>query len=215
MGLRIAVGFSNFLFSEGLKQLIEEETDSIVVGIFHTINDSMSDLKEILKLNPDLIIADLNLKYNYIPGFPEELIANESPKLLLIGDKDMWFLSDRNMKELISRGIVGILPTGTDINLLKKAIKSLEDGELWIDRHTMLKLFSAMKEQSKQITLAKREREIVFHICRGYRNKEIAQKLNISEQTVKSHCNRIYRKLGVSDRLQLALYSYKFWPYNM
>lgn len=215
MGLRILIGFSNFLFSEGLKKLIDEETDSKVIGIFHTMNDSMSDFKEVLKLNPDLIIADLDLKYQFIPGFPEELLVNERPKLLLIGDKDMWFLTDRNMKELITRGIVGILPTGTDINLLKKALNSLEDGELFIDRYTLLKLFSSMKEQSNHINLGKREREIVFHICRGYRNKEIAQKLNISEQTVKSHCNRIYRKLGVSDRLQLALYSYKFWPHNI
>lgn len=60
--------------------------------------------------------------------------------------------------------------------------------------------------------LAKREREIAFHICQGYRNKEIAQKLHISEQTVKSHCCRIYKKLGVSDRLQLALCSDKLFP---
>lgn len=64
-----------------------------------------------------------------------------------------------------------------------------------------------MRHHEKNTSLAKREKEIIFHICQGFRNKEIAQKLQISEQTVKSHCNRIYRKLGVTDRLQLALLS--------
>jgi DNA-binding NarL/FixJ family response regulator len=49
-------------------------------------------------------------------------------------------------------------------------------------------------------------------ICQGYRNKEIAQQLDISEQTVKSHCNRIYKKVGVSDKVQLVLHLFKTWP---
>jgi DNA-binding NarL/FixJ family response regulator len=64
----------------------------------------------------------------------------------------------------------------------------------------------------KKIDLTKKEKEIVSLICNGCRNKEIAQRLDISEQTVKSHCNRIYKKVGVSDRLQLALYTHKLWP---
>jgi DNA-binding NarL/FixJ family response regulator len=64
----------------------------------------------------------------------------------------------------------------------------------------------------KKIDLSKKEKEIVSLICHGCRNKEIAQRLDISEQTVKSHCNRIYKKVGVSDRLQLALYTHKLWP---
>jgi DNA-binding NarL/FixJ family response regulator len=63
------------------------------------------------------------------------------------------------------------------------------------------------------IDLTGKEEEITSLICKGFRNKEIAQKLNISEQTVKSHCNRIYKKVGVSDRVQLALYFYEIWPH--
>ena len=73
----------------------------------------------------------------------------------------------------------------------------------------MMKLLEEMKKASEGIRLAPREEEIISHICQGYTNKEIAQKLNISEQTVKSHCHRIYKKIGVSDRLQLALHAFK------
>jgi DNA-binding NarL/FixJ family response regulator len=69
-----------------------------------------------------------------------------------------------------------------------------------------------MTHVDRKIDLTRKEKEIVSLICHGYRNKEIAQKLAITEQTVKSHCNRIFKKVGVSDRLQLALYTHKIWP---
>jgi DNA-binding NarL/FixJ family response regulator len=75
-----------------------------------------------------------------------------------------------------------------------------------------MRLMACMKHSAPNVRLAQREKEIISHICQGFKNKEIAQKLNISEQTVKSHCNRIYKKLGVNDRLQLALYSNKILP---
>jgi DNA-binding NarL/FixJ family response regulator len=71
---------------------------------------------------------------------------------------------------------------------------------------------ACMKQSAPNVRLAHREKEIISHICQGYKNKEIAQKLHISEQTVKSHCNRIYKKLGVADRLQLALHSHNILP---
>ena len=75
-----------------------------------------------------------------------------------------------------------------------------------------LVLLFAREPSAKLYSAAKKEKEVVSLICHGYRNKEIAQKLDISEQTVKSHCNRIYKKVGVTDRLQLALYTNRLWP---
>jgi DNA-binding NarL/FixJ family response regulator len=135
-------------------------------------------------------------------------------KIILIGDRSLRYVADKQLKELVLKGVVGILPPSADSELLKKALQAVFSGELWLDRHTLMKILASMKQQDQNTGLAKREREIVFHICQGYRNKEIARKLHISEQTVKSHCHRIYKKLGVSDRLQLALYSYKIWPHE-
>lgn len=129
-----------------------------------------------------------------------------------MGDRTLRVVADRHLKDLILKGVVGVLPASADSDLLKKALKAVFSGELWLDRHTIMKLVSAMKSNEGNSCLAKREREIVHLVSQGYKNKEMAQKLNISEQTVKSHCSRIYKKLGVSDRLQLALYSYKVWP---
>lgn len=196
-----------------MKKLIEDDDDIHVVGIFSG-NGSVSDIENMLKLNPDILVTDFNANFNLVLNLPSDILAANKLKILMIGDRNMGFFADKDMKDLIARGIVGILPPSADSDLLKKAIKSVSTGELWLDRSTLMKLFSSIKEQGKSLSLAKREREIVFHICQGYRNREIAQKLNISEQTVKSHCNRIYKKLGVSDRLQLALQSYKIWPFS-
>jgi DNA-binding NarL/FixJ family response regulator len=106
------------------------------------------------------------------------------------------------LSEFISRGLVGILPPETDGALLKRAIRAVYQGELWIN-HKSIKDMLLTGQQ--KIGLTKQEGQVVYHICRGLRNKEIAETLNITEQTVKSHCNRIYKKFGVSDRLQLAL----------
>lgn len=212
MPLKIAIGCCNYLFGEGLKKLLEDEKDIEILGIFNGGTGLLPNAKEILKLNPDIILSDFSADFNILLSFPEGFLANNRIKIILIGDRTVRFIADKQLKDLILKGVVGILPPSADSNLLKKAIKAVLAGELWLDRSTLLKILSGIKQREKNINLAKREKEIVFHICQGYRNKEIAQKLNISEQTVKSHCNRIYRKLGVSDRLQLALYSFKIFP---
>lgn len=204
MPVKLVIGCRSYLFGEGLKKLLEDDRDVNTIGIF---NEGM-DLKEIVKLNPDLILADFNIFY----GLPEDFAIDKQIKILLIGDRTWPSITDKQIPELCSRGVVGILPPGTDSGLLKKALKAVSSGELWIDRKTIKNILSHKSLLENKVNLTGKEREIVSLICQGYRNKEVAQKLNISEQTVKSHCNRIYKKVGVSDRLQLALYFYKMWP---
>lgn len=205
MAIKLAIGCHSYLFGEGLKKLFENENDIDVIGIF----DESADLEIIIKLNPDIILSDFNIPFE----FPEDFATDKKLKILLIGDSTTWHnIGDRHIVDLVSRGVVGILPPSADSDLLKKAIKAVNSGELWIDRKTIKTILSCKSLSEKRVNLTKREHEIVSHICQGYRNKEIAQKLDISEQTVKSHCNRIYKKLEVSDRLQLAVHSYRIWP---
>ena len=205
--IKIAIGCTNHLFGEGLKSLLESDRDTNVIGIFEDGPNELTNLKAILKLNPDIILSTLTCDFNIIADLPEDFLSGKQLKILFISDRSLRFIADKQLKDLISKGVVGILPPSADADLLRKAIKAVIVGELWLDRNTLLKIMSAMRHPDKNTSLAKREKEIIFHICQGFRNKEIAQKLQISEQTVKSHCNRIYRKLGVSDRLQLALLS--------
>jgi len=204
MTIRIAIGCHSYLLGEGLKKLFREEDEVDVIGIF----DEGIDIKEILKLNPDIILADFKI----FRTFPDDLQNDIRVKILLISDSSWISESERQIPELLIRGVYGILAPDADSETLRKAVRVVYAGELWLDRKILRDVLYNMGHVEKKADLTKKEREIVALICHGYRNKEIAQKLDISEQTVKSHCNRIFKKVGVSDRVQLALYSHKIWP---
>jgi DNA-binding NarL/FixJ family response regulator len=203
MTIRIAIGCHSYVLGEGLKKLFKDDEGTDIIGIF----DEGVDLKEIIKLRPDIILADLKI----FRTFPEN-VPTDNVKILLISD-DSWISEvEKQLPELLLRGVCGILPPDADSDMLKKAVKIIYSGELWLDRKLLKNILYNVTSMEKKIDLTKKEKEIVSLICHGCRNKEIAQRLDISEQTVKSHCNRIYKKVGVSDRLQLALYTHKLWP---
>jgi DNA-binding NarL/FixJ family response regulator len=203
MTIRIAIGCHSYVLGEGLKKLFKDDEGTDIIGIF----DEGIDLKEIIKLRPDIILADLKI----FRTFPEN-VPTDNVKILLISD-DSWISEvEKQLPELLLRGVCGILPPDADSDMLKKAVKIIYSGELWLDRKLLKNILYNVTSMEKKIDLTKKEKEIVSLICHGCRNKEIAQRLDISEQTVKSHCNRIYKKVGVSDRLQLALYTHKLWP---
>ncbi len=204
MPIKAAIGCYSYLFGEGIKRLLEDEREIDVIGIFNEV----TDFKEILKIKPDVALLDFHI----FRDLPEDLANDTQVKILIIGNKTLYSASDRRIADLVSKGVAGILPPGADSYLLKKAMKAISSGELWLDRKTMRNILSYESFSKKEVKLTEAEKGIVYLICQGYRNKEIAQKLHVSEQTVKSHCNRIYKKVGVSDRLQLAIYVYKLWP---
>jgi DNA-binding NarL/FixJ family response regulator len=105
---------------------------------------------------------------------------------------------------------------------LIKSIRKVHAGEIWLDSHTtaaVIRQFVANDEapaaqapqtqlrDRERSPLSQREREIVALVAQGFKNKEMAEKMFISEQTVKNHLHNIFDKLGVSDRLELALYA--------
>ncbi len=204
MPIKVAIGCYSYLFGEGLKRLLEDEREIDVVGIFN----EGTDFREIIKIKPDVALLDFNI----FRDLPEDFANDTQVKILIIGNKTLYSVSDRRIADLVSKGVAGILPPGADSYLLRKATKAISSGELWLDRKTMRNILSYESFSKREVKLTEAEKEIVSLICQGYRNKEIAQKLHVSEQTVKSHCNRIYKKVGVSDRLQLAIYVYKLWP---
>jgi DNA-binding NarL/FixJ family response regulator len=102
--------------------------------------------------------------------------------------------------------------------LIVKSIRKVYAGEIWLDSHTtaaVMRQFASPAEMMSGATtkgrerspLSQREREIVSLVAQGYKNREMAEKMFISEQTVKNHLHNIFDKLGVSDRLELALYA--------
>jgi DNA-binding NarL/FixJ family response regulator len=214
MSFRISIGCCNRLFAEATASLFQDEKDCHIVGIFGGSPDFTVYSEQMLQSSPDVFISDFatfNGNINRFLALCDK--CNETRlKILLIGGMVSRFGNDHSLNEFIMQGVLSILPAGADSATLKQAIRSIVSGDLWIDRATLMKIVASVKTPGKSYYLAKREREIVLHICQGYRNKEIAQKLKISEQTVKSYCHKIYKKLGVSDRLQLVLQAHNIIP---
>ena len=102
----------------------------------------------------------------------------------------------------------------TATELLIKSIRKVCEGEIWLDSRTTaaaMRQFASPSDsgprEREKSAISNREREVVACVAQGFKNKEIAEKLFISEQTVKNHLHHIFEKLGVSDRLELALYA--------
>jgi DNA-binding NarL/FixJ family response regulator len=204
MKIRIVVGCYNYIIGDSLKYILKEEKDINVLGIFNESND----IVEVSKLEPDLIITD----YKLFKEFPERFMDNNRTSMLVIGDSTMPDDIENKIPELVAMGVHGILSKETHLDVVKKAIKVIYVGELWLDRRLIKNIISYVNSVAKRkIILTEKEREIIELICSGYRNKEIAQRLEITEQTVKSHCNKIFKKIGVTDRVQLVLYSNRLW----
>jgi len=134
-----------------------------------------------------------------------KLLAKLKPDILLLDlrmpDKDgLAVLEEVNFDQ-----------SATD--LLVKSIQRVYAGEIWLDNRMTAEVMKAFSKSSEsgprreKPLLSDREKEIVQLVAQGFRNKEIGEKLFISEQTVKNHLHNIFDKLGVSDRLELALYA--------
>ena len=199
MSLKIAICCCNYLYGEGIKQLIEHNGLDIDTAI------NCSAPEEINEIKPDLVIADINTFPNIFFETPFE----QDVRFLLLGTGCLPRIENEQLLDLVSKGLVGILPPMTDYSQFKRAIKSVISGELWFERKKLQDLVSNMNSivAKKRPLLTGMETEIVKMICRGYSNKEIMKKLKVTEQSVKSHLNRIYKKTKVSDRLQLAIYA--------
>lgn len=202
MTVNVVICCQIYLYAEGLRRILEEDEEIRVLGIA----TGESEIRKLLDYEPDVVVTDMaNCRKTL-----QALSSGKDKKVLLINDR--MDLSSENLKAMISDGLGGILSWNADGKLLQKATRKLLDGELWIDRQTMREVFSRSDEPLSDLHLTKKELQILNFICSGLSNKEIARKLFISEQTVKSHCNHLFKKFGVTSRLKLALCAPKYFP---
>lgn len=124
-------------------------------------------------------------------------------------------LEEERLLEFVFQGLVGVLlPEEANFQQLKKALERVVSGELWFTRKKLKDIVSYMKQAKAEVSqLTKREIEIVKLICNGHRNKEIMKGLSLTDHSVKKHLTSLYKKAGVADRLQLALYAIKHWSF--
>jgi two-component system, NarL family, nitrate/nitrite response regulator NarL len=214
--IRIVVADDHPIFRDGLCKLLALEDDFEVVA---QAQDGRQVLDVIQQFEPDILLLDLKMPgLDGLATLQRLQSAKNKTRVIVLTASD-----DKNeFVQAMKLGTSGIVLKQTATELLIKSIRKVHAGEIWLDSHTtaaVIRQFVAADEappaipqsapprERERSPLSQREREIVALVAQGFKNKEMAEKMFISEQTVKNHLHNIFDKLGVSDRLELALYA--------
>jgi two-component system, NarL family, nitrate/nitrite response regulator NarL len=205
--VRILVADDHAIFRDGLRRLLEGDEDVTIVG---EASNGAECIKMLAKLKPDILLLDLRMPDKDGLAVLEEVNFDSLPTrvIVLTAAED-----DRDVIRAMRLGARGVVLKQSAADLLVKSIYRVHAGEIWLDNRITAEVMKAFAKSSdggprrEKPLLSNREKQIVQLVAQGYRNKEMGEKLFISEQTVKNHLHNIFDKLGVSDRLELALYA--------
>lgn len=202
MSIKVAVALSNALFSEGIKKLLDGSDEIRVTDI---VRPGASPARTIESSRPDVLVLDFATLYG---AFAEEAPPQQT-KLVLI---DTGCGEENIISAVISKGVKGVVSASSAPSALKKAIRAASSGEVWLDKLDIKSLLAGLHtiRKRKRPALSEREWEVVSLVGQGLRNREIAEKLCISEPTVKTHLQRIFHKLDIRNRPQLITFAIKY-----
>jgi DNA-binding NarL/FixJ family response regulator len=208
--IRVVLVEDHAVVRAGLRMLIESSPGFAVVGEAGNRDEAIA---VVARERPDIILLDLDLEgQSSLEFFPELASAASGGHILVltgVGDPEMH-------RRAVLLGSMGVVLKRQASEVLLRAIEKVHHGEVWLDQAMMTSVLTALsankseaEDAAKMATITKREKEIILLIGEGLRNKQIADRLFISETTVRHHLTSIFSKLGVSNRLDLVVYAYR------
>lgn len=208
--VRVLIADDHALFRDGLRKLLESEGGFEVVG---EASDGEMLLDVARRTEADILLLDLSMPRQDGMEVLRELAAAQIPirTLLLTAT-----INKDQIVRALKLGAYGVVLKEATTQRLFDSIRCVMSGQYWVGRESISDLVRALRSVSNQengsqkpreFGLTPREMEIVTLVVAGYSNPDIAQRCSISEQTVKHHISNIFDKLGVSNRLELALFA--------
>jgi len=208
--VRILIADDHALFRQGLRRLLEEERGFRVVG---EAADGMQTLECVQELKPDVLLLDLSM--------PRRSGLEILRELETLGHRVLTIVLTAHIEksqivDAVQHGARGIVLKEFTADVLMESIRTAIAGHYWIGREKVIDILRALRElesagmpekSQSPYGLTTRELEIVTKIAAGGTNLEIATELSLSERTIKHHLTSIFDKLGVSTRLELALFA--------
>lgn len=207
--LRIAIADDHPIFRHGLRKLLEVEPGFVVVGEARSGDEAVALVRS---STPDVLLLDLAMpRATGLDVLRELSGAADTVKIVLLTAA----ITKAEINAALQLGAAGVLLKDSASEMLYKCIRSVAAGQHWIPRDSVTDLVEVLRQTrrgaveppSPRGRVTARELEVIRAVVAGATNKEIAAQFGLSEQTVKNHLSSVFDKLGVSTRLELALYA--------
>src|ERR1700694_6333888 len=204
--IRVIVADTQAIFRAGLRKRFALEDDIRVVGQAESLDQTVAAIH---KFSADIVIFESALSPNPADSVGELLRQSASCRLVMVlqePDQEMTL-------ELFRRGAHGIVSREIEPETLVECLRKVAQGEPWLESRAVAWVMQAYRTQGTRpsgsrpkVSLTPKESLIVSCVTQGMKNKEIALRVGTTEQVVKNYLRKVYDKLGVADRLELALY---------
>ncbi|HYV72729.1 MAG TPA: response regulator transcription factor [Candidatus Binatia bacterium] len=206
--VRVIVADSEAIFRVGMGKIFALEKDLEVVAQTENLQQT---LNAVSTTPADIILFEAGLSPNPAESVTEIMRrAQPGTKIIIIAH----FTGEEETVDYLRRGVRGILTRSISPDLLVRCVRKVATGETWLDNQGVNWVIEAYRNQAEhgvtqkhQLRLSEKEMLIIGGVTQGLKNKDIALEVGTTEQVVKNYLRKIYDKLGVSDRLELALYS--------
>src|SRR5580692_1215568 len=204
--IRVIVADTQAIFRAGLRKIFAVEDDVRVVGQAETLSQTFSAAK---KFSADLMLFEAALAPNPVVAVSVKKQQNPGLRLVVVTPEP----NEELTLELLRRGACGIVSREVEPELMVDCLRKVSKGEAWLDSRGIQWVLEAYRTQGTRagspktkVQLTPKESLIVSCVTQGMKNKEIAVRVGTTEQVVKNYLRKVYDKLGVADRLELALY---------
>ena len=209
-GIRFVIATAHPIFRDGLRSLLGASQNFQVVG---EATEGAEAVKLARELKPDILLLDLAMpRYSGLAALRDLASSPTSPRIIaFIADIDR-----AQVAKVLQLGARAVVLKEQATKVLIPSIHSLLAGQYWVGHESAASLAQALRnlrtfaredQRHKEFGLTPRELDIVEMIVSAHRNRDIAEKFSISEDTVKRHLTHIFNKLDVSSRLELALFA--------
>jgi two-component system, NarL family, nitrate/nitrite response regulator NarL len=199
--VRITIADDQPIFRLGVKTLLARQPDFEVIGE----TDSATNALELVRtLNPDILLVDHHVpRLNGLEVVRQMKHGRSATRAIILTAA----MPEPDIQTALSNGAWGVVLKNTAPEVLAECIRHVMQGQHWIGVESVGALVGGLRSPgtSGSSSLTQREVEIVKRVARGASNKDIAWQLKMGEQTVKNHLRRIFRKLRVANRVELAL----------